>query len=362
MSIVILKKEKDSFVSLIFYMKKLIQVFLLCSCGVSATLYENGEDKSTKRWEIYNQISDASIKNIYDRDRQSRVILFKSDDIRNGYMLPMERDSKSWCKTSRKSLKWSMSSKDDFVILISLQTIDGHRYIIYTPSDDKMGRGYYGLGKNSMNGEWHNFKRDLDLDLKRYEPNNEIIAVDTFFIRTKELKIDNIEIIGKERNSSSEKKPKSCNIYLPNLNQKDSKRVNKYDDLPPVIKLNGASTIYINLGQEYKEMGAVAIDNVDGRLNVDISGDINTDRVGTYTLFYMAKDKNGNTSMTTRIINVKGVSPYVAKTREVKKNKKMVKTKSKKSAKIDKIKSVEESEFTMPPEDNTLQEFGIIEE
>jgi hypothetical protein len=337
-------------------MKKLVKALLLYTCSISAIVYENGEDRTTKKWELYNSVSKATVKNIYDKDKKSRVLYFKSDDIRNGYMLPMERNSKSWCQTNGKSLKWSMSSSDDFVILVSLQTIDGHRYIIYTPSSDKMGRGYYGLGKSSIDGSWHKFHRDLNLDLKRYEPNNEIIAVDTFFVRGKDIKIDDVEIVSIKKRDSIPKKPKDCKIYLPTLNSKTTSTLNRYDDTPPVIKLNGASTVYIKLGQEYKEMGAVAIDNVDGALNVDISGDIDTNRVGTYTLFYMTKDKTGNTSMTTRVVNVKGVPTHSVMKKVKKTEKKHIKVNK------DKIKSVKdlELELAIPPEDEALEEFGIV--
>mgnify|MGYP007051337780 CR=1 len=98
---------------------------------------------------------------------------------------------------------------------VSLQTIDGHRYLIYTPSSDKMGRGYYGLGKSSIDGSWHRFHRDLNLDLKRYEPNNEIIAVDTFFVRGKDIKIDDVEIVSITKRDSIPKKSKDCKVYLP---------------------------------------------------------------------------------------------------------------------------------------------------
>jgi hypothetical protein len=345
-------------------MKKLLITLLIYTGSSYATVYENSQDKTTKRWKPYNNISKATIKNIYDKKKKSRVIFFKSQDSRNGYMLPMERDSKTWCKTKGKSLKWSMSTKDDFVILVSLQTTDGHRYIIYTPSDDKMGRGYYGLGKSSMDGNWHKFSRDLDLDLKRYEPDNEIIAVDTFFIRGKEIRVDDVEIVSiKEsvKKHFTPKKPKECKIYVPHLNKKEKKKLDGgYDSVPPVIKLNGKSTVTIRLGDEYKEQGAMAIDNVDGRLNVDISGDIDSSRVGTYTLFYMVKDKTGNTSMTTRIVNVRGVSHHNARVRANRTHRQRSNHHKEDKHNIKSVKN-RDLEFAMPPEDNALQEFGIVD-
>jgi len=271
---------------------------------LNATIYENGEDKSTKGWSIYNNISNATIKNIYDKEKKSRVISLSSDDTRVGYMFPLERDSKTWCKSKGKSLHWSMKTNKDFVIFVSLQTTNGHRSLIYT-SSEKNGSGFYGLGQDSTNGKWHKFIRDLDLDLKRYEPTNKIIAVDTFFIRG-DVKIDDIEITDIEEKAKKKfvpEKNKSCDIYVPKLNS-NSVDMDINDVTPPKIKLKGYPTVYLKLGEEYIEQGARAFDNVDGEVGVEISGDLDVNRVGTYTLFYMAKDRVGNTSISTRIVNV----------------------------------------------------------
>ncbi len=95
-------------------------------------------------------------------------------------MLKMERNSKVWCKGNGKYIEWSMQTNGDFVILVSLQTKNGHRYLVYTSSDEN-GNGYFGLGNSTTDGKWHSFKRDLNLDLKKHELDNDIIAVDTFF-------------------------------------------------------------------------------------------------------------------------------------------------------------------------------------
>jgi hypothetical protein len=218
-------------------------------------------------------------------------------------MLALERDSKTWCKGNGKSLHWSMKTKDDFVIFISIQTIKGHRSLIYTTSE-KNGAGYYGLGKEATDGKWHKFSRDLDLDLKRYEPSNRIIAVDTFFIRGN-VKIDDIAIVDikeKKKKKFVSKKPKDCNIYVPKVENGITMNIN--DDTPPVITLKGKSPVYLKLGEKYIEAGATARDNVDGVVDVEMSGSVDSSRVGTTTLFYMAKDRVGNTAITTRIVNV----------------------------------------------------------
>jgi len=272
-----------------------------------STIYENGEDKSNRRWKPFNNI-DSTVKNIYDREKGSRVIFLKSKNMRDGFILNMERDSKAWCRGDRRELKWDMQTNRDFVILVSLETKNGHRYLVYTSSNSD-GNGYFGLGKDSIDGKWHTYKRDLNLDLKKLELDNEIIGVDSLFIRGVEIKLDNIEIIENSKKSikKSKKKrykPKVCDIYVPKPYM--TKESIENDTTPPKIELIGKKRVYIPIGGEYREMGARAIDNIDGEVEVEIYGDIDTNRVGTYTIFYKAKDRVGNISIDTRFINVKG--------------------------------------------------------
>jgi len=76
----------------------------------------------------------------------------------------------------------------------------------------------------------------------------------------------------------------------------------------PVITLNGASSINLNAGDTYTELGATATDNVDGDItaNVLIGGDtVNTSAVGVYVLTYNVSDAAGNAALeVTRTVNV----------------------------------------------------------
>lgn len=75
------------------------------------------------------------------------------------------------------------------------------------------------------------------------------------------------------------------------------------DVLAPVITLNG-SDIDLNLGDTYTELGATALDNVDGTVPVTNSGTVNTSIPGTYTITYTASDSVPNTATATRNVNV----------------------------------------------------------
>ena len=76
------------------------------------------------------------------------------------------------------------------------------------------------------------------------------------------------------------------------------------DTTLPVITLVGSSQETITQNQSYTEQGASATDNLDGAVNVTISGSVNTSTVGTYTITYSATDRAGNTSTETRTVTV----------------------------------------------------------
>ena len=78
------------------------------------------------------------------------------------------------------------------------------------------------------------------------------------------------------------------------------------DKTKPVIKLKGSSTITINVGDKFEDPGATAMDDKDGDLTdkIKVSGTVNTNRVGTYTITYTVKDKAGNEASVKREVKV----------------------------------------------------------
>ena len=80
--------------------------------------------------------------------------------------------------------------------------------------------------------------------------------------------------------------------------------MNDTDTIPPVITLKGDANITLKVGDTYTEAGATAVDDRDGNVSVDVSGSVDTSKVGTYTLTYTAKDKANNTSQKSRVVHV----------------------------------------------------------
>lgn len=86
----------------------------------------------------------------------------------------------------------------------------------------------------------------------------------------------------------------------------------KYNDvINPSINLKGYSTKYVEVGKKFVDPGYTATDNCDGDITskVIVSGDVDVNTEGTYTLTYKVSDNKGNESTVTRNVRV-----YIKKT------------------------------------------------
>ena len=78
------------------------------------------------------------------------------------------------------------------------------------------------------------------------------------------------------------------------------------DDTPPVLTLTGGAAMQLQQGAAFVEPGYTAIDNVDGDISnkVVVTGAVNINAAGTYSLVYTVADAAGNTSTATRVVTV----------------------------------------------------------
>ena len=79
------------------------------------------------------------------------------------------------------------------------------------------------------------------------------------------------------------------------------------DDVKPVITLKGLASVTHELGTTYTDAGVTASDNVDGDIteSVSLSGTVDVNTTGTYTLTYSASDAAGNgATSVTRTVRV----------------------------------------------------------
>ncbi len=72
----------------------------------------------------------------------------------------------------------------------------------------------------------------------------------------------------------------------------------------PVITITGSMRVQVAINTAYIDEGATANDAADGELTVNTEGQVNTSVDGTYVITYTATDKDGNTAMEIRTVQV----------------------------------------------------------
>jgi hypothetical protein len=198
-------------------MKRIIGMPLLVmaffSSLVFGTVYENAENRNIEGWSVYDSSPEgANIANIKDKDK-GRVIELNGAGTKNGYILgDWLGGDNLWNNRTEKTIRWSMKYDEDFVIYISVDTKKGQRYLYYTNNNSNDGQWknyiHHGLGYNASYGKWRTFTRDLERDLQDLEPNNAIVAVNSFLVRGSGL-LDDIELLPKRIYENAEDKSTS---------------------------------------------------------------------------------------------------------------------------------------------------------
>ena len=79
-----------------------------------------------------------------------------------------------------------------------------------------------------------------------------------------------------------------------------ARTVRVVDDTPPVITLAGQTNMTISVGATYTDPGYTATDNYDGDItgSVTVSGTVDVNTTGTYTIHYDVSDSSGNAGHT----------------------------------------------------------------
>jgi hypothetical protein len=84
-----------------------------------------------------------------------------------------------------------------------------------------------------------------------------------------------------------------------------TQKVTVVDVTKPVITRTGAASLTVECHTSFTDPGASASDACDANVPVNVSGVVNADVVGTYTLTYNASDDSGNAAVAvTRTVNV----------------------------------------------------------
>jgi hypothetical protein len=288
----------------------MLRIFLLKSLliiNLSALVYEDAEDSSTKRWQVVSSEYEGKISNIFDKTKKSRVLRFDGNGTKSIYQLDIPPSLEN-IQMDKSFFTWEMNYLEDFVILVVLDTLEGKRHLIYTP-DGENSYLQYGLNRTKK-GEWEKYSRNLEKDLQLYEKKNKIINIENFVIKGSGL-LDNIQL--KRLN------PKIVPLIVKKIVKKTPKvsLLNYKNDILPVLTLNGKNPLVLKLGEEYLELGATARNRDGTKINIKITENIDILREGEYTVIYIATNKLGNSSIDKRQVIVgKGAKKEAEKTFE----------------------------------------------
>ncbi len=96
-----------------------------------------------------------------------------------------------------------------------------------------------------------------------------------------------------------------------NKQYKVTKTIEIQDVTKPEIKLKSGETIMVVLGNKFADPGYTAVDDYDGDItnNVKVSGEVDTDKEGSYTLKYTVSDSSDNKTVVKRKVTVTTNSP-----------------------------------------------------
>ena len=99
-----------------------------------------------------------------------------------------------------------------------------------------------------------------------------------------------------------------------NAAETQSRTVHVTDTTPPTITLAGQASMTVPAGSAFVDPGYAATDDYDGDItaNVAVTGTVDTNTTGTYTLHYDVADSSGNAAIQqTRTVTVIAVSPGI---------------------------------------------------
>lgn len=227
----------------------------------TATIYEDAESGNISKWYVVdNNPAGATITNVYANG--SRVIRFQGDGLSNAYEM-----SHNWHNTTQKNARWDMNFNENFSIFFYIETQKGYRSLYYDGSSRSSTYSSYiqiGLG---MHDGWRTIHRNLEADLREFEPDNSIIKVHGVRVRGSGY-IDNIML---------------HNDVAP-------------DNWKPKITLVGDPKVTIALNANYMDAGVTAYDSDEGDMTdkVVIYNNVDTTKEGVYTITYNVADEAGN--------------------------------------------------------------------
>ncbi len=159
--------------------------------------YEAGEENGLLlRWRVYKGKPNlASIESIDDPEK-GQVVKISGRRLKIGFQLS-NRYGAPWRNGAHHRVRFDMNFAERYVIEFEVWTSAGTRLLRYEPRDvDRLGhrkKVRFGLGSETMQGEWIRFDRNLEDDLHLAQPGVDIKEIEYMRIRGSGM-IDNVEL------------------------------------------------------------------------------------------------------------------------------------------------------------------------
>jgi len=149
--------------------------------------YEDGDPNGLQlRWQVYKGKAKLARIESIDDPENGQVVKLSGKRLKNGYRLS-NRYGAPWRNGAHRHVRFDMNFSEKYVIEFEVQTTAGIRWMRYEPKDvDKLGHGKkvrFGLGSQTMQGEWNRFDRNLEEDLHLAQPDVDIEEINCMRIR-----------------------------------------------------------------------------------------------------------------------------------------------------------------------------------
>ena len=166
--------------------KKIYLLVVFFSSFICAEVYEDAEDGKTNGWIAS---LGATVSNVTDDETESKVIKLSSSSYKYYKMKNLD--------DSATKIKWDIKADSGFIVYIYTMTTEGVRLFYYSISSRDYGLTgsgiHNGLKQEARDGTWHTIERDLEAELSKFEPDNTIIKITSFKIRSRgDIFVDNI--------------------------------------------------------------------------------------------------------------------------------------------------------------------------
>jgi hypothetical protein len=186
------------------YFKNLYLLLILLSFA-QATVYESGENNSTKNWTVYdkdrlydNNESTKLIENVYDKEKKSHVINFKGENLSYTYLIGDINGSNAWNNTDESIFSWSMKIDKPYQIILFTNTKKGIRYIFFSHNKTPIilnNQQYIHIPLNlpTKENRWESYSFDIASKIKNEERDNQLISINGLSIQATG-RISNIQL------------------------------------------------------------------------------------------------------------------------------------------------------------------------